>query len=140
MPSTFFETKEFPTGLYDIKNGYLNRRTAWWDGSAVYGNNSKQSEKLRRYKDGLSVLQALFIKEHNAICDMLKGHHHDLEDGRLYHIARFVTTAIIAKIHTIDWTVELLNTDTLLAGIRSNWYGLLGKRFKDKFGHTGSSI
>lgn len=45
----------------------------------------------------------------------------DLEDEDLYRYARLVTSAVIAKIHTIDWTVELLKTDTLLAGMRSNW-------------------
>ncbi|CAK9161298.1 unnamed protein product [Ilex paraguariensis] len=50
-----------------------------------------------------------------------------------------VTSAVIAKIHTIDWTVELLKTDTLLAGMRANWYGLLGKKFKDTFGHIGGA-
>ncbi|GLJ28186.1 hypothetical protein SUGI_0553680 [Cryptomeria japonica] len=166
---TFFETKEFPTGFYDIKQGYLNRRTAWWDGSAVYGSNTETSTKLRTFKDGklklgedglllhtsegiaisgevrnswagLSVLQALFIKEHNSICDLLKDHYRDMNDDELHRHARLVTSAIIAKIHTIDWTVELLKTDTLLAGMRANWYGLLGKTLKDKFGHTGSSL
>lgn len=45
----------------------------------------------------------------------------DLEDEDLYRYARLVTSAVIAKIHTIDWTVELLKTDTLLAGMRANW-------------------
>lgn len=165
----FFESKEIPTGFYDIPKGYLNRRTAWWDGSAVYGNDINQSRKVRTFKDGklklgedglllhesdgiavtgdvrnswagLSILQALFIKEHNAVCDMLKHHYRDLDDEELYRHARLVTSAVIAKIHTIDWTVELLKMDTLLAGMRANWYGLLGKKFKDAFGHTGSSI
>ncbi|KAL4653551.1 hypothetical protein ACB092_01G312000 [Castanea dentata] len=28
----------------------------------------------------------------------------------------------------------------LLAGMRGNWYGLLGKKFKDTFGHVGGAI
>lgn len=165
----FFESKEVPTGFYDIKKGYLNRRTAWWDGSAVYGSDINQSRKVRTFKDGklklgedglllhqrdgisvsgdvrnswagLTVLQALFIKEHNSVCDMLKKHYDDLDDEELYRYARLATAAVIAKIHTIDWTVELLKMDTLHAGMRANWYGLLGKKFKDAFGHTGSSI
>lgn len=44
-----------------------------------------------------------------------------LEDDDLYRHARLVTSAVIAKVHTIDWTVELLKTDTLLAGMRANW-------------------
>ncbi|CAF2103675.1 hypothetical protein BRARA_E03653 [Brassica rapa] len=166
----FFKTKEVPTGFFEIKTGSLNSRTPWWDSSAIYGSNSKAMDRVRTYKDGklklseetglllqdqdglaisgdvrnswvgVSALQALFIKEHNAVCDALKKEYDDLEDEDLYRHARLVTSAVIAKIHTIDWTVELLKTDTLLAGMRTNWYGILGKKFKDSFGHVGSSI
>ncbi|KAL5723629.1 hypothetical protein ACHQM5_007005 [Ranunculus cassubicifolius] len=162
----FYKTREVPTGFFNIKSGHLNVRTPWWDGSVLYGSNNKKLAKVRTYKDGklktsddglllhdedgvaisgdvrnswagVSVLQALFAKEHNAVCDALKREYRDLDDEDLYRHARLVTSAVIAKIHTIDWTVELLKTDTLLAGMRSNWYGLLGKKFKDTFGHTG---
>ncbi|KAF8044534.1 hypothetical protein N665_8393s0001 [Sinapis alba] len=103
------------------------------DGLAISGD-------VRNSWVGVSALQALFIKEHNAVCDALKKEYDDLEDEDLYRHARLVTSAVIAKIHTIDWTVELLKTDTLLAGMRTNWYGILGKKFKDSFGHVGSSI
>ncbi|KAJ4892615.1 Alpha-dioxygenase 1 [Raphanus sativus] len=166
----FFKTKEVPTGFFEIKTGSLNSRTPWWDSSAIYGSNSKAMNRVRTYKDGklkisektglllqdhdglaisgdirnswvgVSALQALFIKEHNSVCDALKKEYDDLEDEDLYRHARLVTSAVIAKIHTIDWTVELLKTDTLLAGMRANWYGILGKKFKDSFGHVGSSI
>eukprot|EP01018_Ginkgo_biloba_P040389 Gb_41148 [translate_table: standard] len=161
----FYKSKEVPTGFYDIKTGFINRRTAWWDGSVIYGSNVEQSSKVRTFKDGklklgenglllhqtngiaisgdvrnswagVSVLQALFIKEHNSVCDMLKKHYPHLDDDGLYRHARLVTSAVIAKIHTIDWTVELLKMDTLNAGM----YGLLGKKFKDTFGHTGNAI
>ncbi|OMP00269.1 hypothetical protein CCACVL1_03414 [Corchorus capsularis] len=165
----FYKTKEFPTGFYDIKSGTKNIRTPWWDGSVIYGSNNMRLEKVRTFidgklkiaKDGLlehdkdgiplsgdirnswagvSTLQALFIKEHNAVCDALKEEYPELNDEELYHYGRLVTSAVIAKIHTIDWTVELLKTNTLLAGMRANWYGLLGKKFKDRFGHVGGSI
>uniref|UniRef100_A0A6N2M314 Peroxidase n=1 Tax=Salix viminalis TaxID=40686 RepID=A0A6N2M314_SALVM len=139
------------------------------DGSAIYGSNEKTLHKVRTFKDGklkisedglllhdqdgiavsgdvrnswagVSILQALFIKEHNAVCDTLKREYRNLGDEELYRHARLVTSAVIAKVHTIDWTVELLKTDTLLAGMRGNWYGLLGKSFKDKFGHVGGAI
>ncbi|KAL5723556.1 Alpha-dioxygenase PIOX [Ranunculus cassubicifolius] len=165
----FFKTKEVPTGSFSIKSGHTNVRTPWWDGSVLYGSNNAQLAKVRTYKDGklkiasdglllhdadgvaisgdvrnswagVSVLQALFTKEHNAVCDALKREYPVLNDEDLYRHARLVTAAVIAKIHTIDWTVELLKTDLLHAGMRSNWYGLLGKKFKDTFGHTGVSI
>ncbi|XP_054802741.1 alpha-dioxygenase PIOX [Prosopis cineraria] len=165
----FYKTKEVPTDFYDIKTGAVNIRTPWWDGSAIYGRNAKVLGRARTYKDGklkvsrdgtllhtddgiaiagdvrnswagISTLQSLFIQEHNAVCDALKRGYPDLEDEDLYRHARLVTAAVIAKIHTIDWTVELLKTDTLLAGMRANWYGLLGKKFKDTFGHVGGAI
>ncbi|KAF7834588.1 alpha-dioxygenase 2 [Senna tora] len=93
------------------------------------------SGDVRNCWSGFSLLQALFVREHNAVCDMLKVHYPDFDDEQLYRHARLVTSAVIAKIHTIDWTVELLRTDTLLVAMRCNWYGFLGKKFKDLFGH-----
>nr|XP_043634739.1 alpha-dioxygenase 1-like isoform X2 [Erigeron canadensis] len=165
----FYKTKEFDTGFDDIRKGHINIRTPWWDGSGIYGSNSVALIRMRTFKDGklkiaedgllqhdkdglpiagdirnnwigVSTLQALFILEHNAICEALKKEYHDLEDEDLYRYARLVTSAVIAKIHTIDWTVELLKTDTLRAAMRANWYGILGKRFKDTFGHVGGAI
>ncbi|MCE0481658.1 Alpha-dioxygenase 1 [Datura stramonium] len=165
----FYKSKETPTGFYEIKIGHLNRRTPWWDGSAIYGSNAEALKKVRTFKDGklklsedglleqdengklisgdvrntwagLLALQALFVQEHNAVCDALKKEYPELEDEDLYRHARLVTSAVIAKVHTIDWTVELLKTDTLLAAMRINWYGLLGKKFKDTFGHVGGGI
>ncbi|MFS8011290.1 putative hem peroxidase superfamily, hem peroxidase, animal-type [Helianthus anomalus] len=165
----FYKTKEFDTGLSDIKKGYRNIRTPWWDGSVIYGNHKEVKHRVRTFisgklkiaEDGLlqhdndglpisgdirnnwigvSTLQALFIHEHNAVCDALKKEYPYLDDEELYGHAKLVTSAVIAKIHTIDWTVELLKTDMLVAGMRANWYGVLGKRFKDTFGHVGGSI
>lgn len=102
------------------------------DGVAISGD-------VRNSWAGVSVLQALFIKEHNAVCDTLKREYHELDDEDVYRHARLVTSAVIAKVHTIDWTVELLKTDTLDAGMHANWYGLLGKKFKDTFGHVGGA-
>ncbi|KAK1440836.1 hypothetical protein QVD17_06668 [Tagetes erecta] len=166
----FYETKKVNTGLDDIKKGHLNIKTSWWDGSSMYGSNSSELHKVRTYKEGklkivkdnhlqqddqdeldisgtirngwigVSTLKGLFILEHNAICDVLKKEYPDLDDESLYRHARLVTSAVMAKIHTIDWTVELLKTDTLRVGMRGNWYGLLGKRFKDTFGHVGGKL
>ncbi|XP_076945227.1 alpha-dioxygenase PIOX-like [Bidens hawaiensis] len=136
----FYKTKKVDTGLDDIKEGHLNISTSWWDGSAIYGSNSSQLHEVRTYKEGklkitngldttgkfrngwigVSTLKDLFILEHNAICDALKKEYPDLDDENLFRRARLVTSAVMAKIHTIDWTVELLKTDTLLAGMRGN--------------------
>ncbi|MQL86595.1 hypothetical protein Taro_019124 [Colocasia esculenta] len=136
------------------------------DGSVIYGNDKRSGSRLRTHVDGklktaddnlllhdeegravsgdvrnswigVSILQALFVKEHNAVCDALKEKYPAFDDEKLYQHARLVTSAVIAKIHTIDWTVELLKTDTMNAAMHANWYGLLGKTFKSIFGHVG---
>ncbi|KAF4373590.1 hypothetical protein F8388_025284 [Cannabis sativa] len=97
----FFKTKKVPTFTPQINFGCLNTRTPWWDGSVVYGNNNEGMTRVRSFKDGklkiskdmllehdekgipisgdirncwagFSLLQALFVKEHNVVCDMLK--------------------------------------------------------------------
>jgi alpha-dioxygenase len=45
----------------------------------------------------------------------------EFTDEDLHHQARLVTSAVIAKIHTIDWTAQLLKTDMMLAALRTNW-------------------
>ncbi|KAF2564326.1 hypothetical protein F2Q70_00016029 [Brassica cretica] len=158
----FFRTKKVLSGDHH-KSGAVNTRTPWWDGSVIYGNDDAGMRRVRVFKDGklrisgdgllerdergvpisgdirnswsgFSMLQALFVKEHNSVCEMLKERYPDFDDEKLYRTARLVTAAVIAKIHTIDWTLELLKTDTLTAGMRINWYGFLGKKVKDKIG------
>lgn len=58
-------------------------------------------------------MQDLFAREHNAIADMLAARYPSYSDQRLYELARLALVAVVAKIHTIDWTVELLKTPTM---------------------------
>ncbi|KMZ59328.1 hypothetical protein ZOSMA_69G00240 [Zostera marina] len=81
----------------------------------------------------------MFTNKHNAVCDALHEEYPELDDDKLHRHARLVISAVIAKIHTIDWTVELLKTDTMRASMMTNWYGVLGKRFKETFGSIGGS-
>ena len=53
---------------------------------------------------GLSLLHGLFALEHNAICDMLRRHNAQWDDERLFQQARLVNAALLAKIHTVEWT------------------------------------
>jgi Animal haem peroxidase len=91
------------------------------------------------YWVGLSMLHTLFAAEHNAICDMLKGHYPTWDDEQLFLKARLVNAALIAKIHTVEWTPGILNTKALQIGMNANWYGVLPKWVKRTFGHIGSS-
>jgi hypothetical protein len=77
------------------------------------------------YWVGLALLHTLFVKEHNAICDMLKKSYPSWDDEKLFLTARLVNAALMAKIHTIEWTPGILNTPVLQTGMHANWYGAL---------------
>lgn len=87
---------------------------------------------------GLSVMHTLFAGEHNAICDMLKGHNPSWDDEKLFLTARLVNAALIAKIHTVEWTPGILAHPALQIAMNANWYGVLPRWVKKRFGHIGS--
>jgi tetratricopeptide (TPR) repeat protein len=131
---------------------YINEVTHWWDGSQIYGSDWKTLCRLRSRTDGklkigidgrllaangveetgfvrnwwvgLSMLHTLFVKEHNAICDRLKTKYPHWNDARLFNVARLVNAAVMAKIHTIEWTPAILPNPAVNAGLNANWYGL----------------
>jgi hypothetical protein len=77
------------------------------------------------YWIGLSMLHTLFVKEHNAICDMLKREHPSWDDEKLFLTARLINSALMAKIHTVEWTPGILATPVLKTAMNANWYGML---------------
>jgi hypothetical protein len=92
------------------------------------------------YWIGLSLLHTLFVKEHNAICDYLKGHYPRWDDERLFLTARLVNSALMAKIHTIEWTPGILANPVLERAMNANWYGILPRWVREKFGHVGTEM
>jgi hypothetical protein len=143
---------------------FVTEDTHWWDASQVYGRDpefarairSGEHGKLRidpsglppadveahldltgvagNFWVGLALLHALFMLEHNAICDRLHADHPELGDEELYEKARLVNAALMAKIHTVEWTPAIIAHPTLVKGMRANWWGLLGERFARRFG------
>jgi hypothetical protein len=131
----------------------------WWDGSQIYGSEPAVSAALREgaggrlrldadgqlprdlddkldlsgvagnFWLGLALLHTLFTREHNAIADRLAAEHPDWSDDRLFDTARLITAALMAKIHTVEWTPAIIAHPTTKYGMRANWYGILGKRF-----------
>ncbi|MFO0775812.1 MAG: peroxidase family protein [Nitrospiraceae bacterium] len=91
------------------------------------------------YWVGLSLLHTLFSREHNAVCDALQRTYPSLTHEARFQIARLVTSALIAKIHMIEWTPALLQHPTLATGMRGNWWGMLGETFRKRFGRVGPS-
>ncbi len=51
----------------------------------------------------------------------------DVTPDELFDVARLVVSAEIAKIHTIEWTPQLLYNEPLFRGMNSNWSGLVGE-------------
>lgn len=79
---------------------------------------------------GLNALQTAFAQEHNRICDLLKQTHPDFDDDKLYDTARLINAALIAKIHTVEWTPELLGNQTQTTGMLANGYGLVSAQLQ----------
>ena len=88
---------------------------------------------------GLSCLHSLFTKEHNAICDVLKRENPRWDDQRLFDTAWLINSALMAKIHTVEWTPGIVNTPALWLAMNVNWSGIFGQNIKDRFGRLGDS-
>ncbi len=85
---------------------------------------------------GLSLCHTLFVREHNHLCDRLKAEYpeHGRDGDWLFEKARLIVAALLAKIHTVEWTPAVLNTPVLRFAMRANWWGLLGEEFERGFG------
>jgi hypothetical protein len=88
---------------------------------------------------GLSLMHTLFAMEHNAIVDRLRIEHPDRDGEWLFQKARLVNAALIAKIHTVEWTPALLDTPELRLGMRANWWGVLDEHFYRSRGRVSDS-
>jgi hypothetical protein len=97
---------------------------------------------------GLSLFHNLFVREHNTLCDALKQRYPHWGDEELFQHARLINAAVIAKIHTVEWTPGILAHPALEFGMRVNWSGLpyrvarlvLGKDNEAAHGIVGSPV
>lgn len=137
---------------------FQNVNTHWWDGSQLYGSDKETNDKIRSFIDGklksnpdktlpthllsglpvtgftdnwwlgMSMMHQLFVAEHNAIADMLKENNPNQTDQWLYDKARLINAALMAKIHTIEWTPAIIANPVMERGMRANWYGYWDSR------------
>ena len=137
---------------------YANTNTHWWDASQIYGGTKAATSRLRSHEKGklivqpdgllpfdpetgiehtgfndnwwvgLSLLHTVFSLEHNAICDRLGVTYPTWNDDQLFRRARLINIALMAKIHTIEWTPGILGHPALQIGMNANWSGLAGGR------------
>jgi hypothetical protein len=110
-----------PSGhLYIDENGFLPADPKTGSTSSGFTNN---------WWLGLEILHTLFAKEHNAICDQLKKSSQRFTDDEIFEKARLVNCAIMAKIHTVEWTPGILGHPAIQPALDANWMGLLGHFF-----------
>ncbi|HSA87007.1 MAG TPA: peroxidase family protein, partial [Nitrospira sp.] len=178
----------------------LNRVTAWWDASQIYGYDETSVKRVKKdpndpakllmrpigpepkdakerdgwrqgylpvldqsdrdhmnplwegqeatafpdnWSIGLSFYHNVFAREHNQFVDYFRSQDPKEDSGlrrpdkpnepvpfgevtprELFEIARLVVSAEIAKIHTIEWTTQLLYDEALHKGMNANWSGL----------------
>lgn len=167
IPRTPADPTRAPTGD-DGPPTFLNKVSHWWDASAIYGCDAETLATLRSFEDGklivennmlrlnpatgvpmtgftenwwvgLTLLHTLFTLEHNAICDRLRTAYPSWTDEQLFQTARLVNAALMAKIHTVEWTPGILAHPALHIGMRANWWGLAGERLYRLFGRISRS-
>jgi hypothetical protein len=189
----------------------LNRVTAWWDASQIYGYDETSRKRVKKDPDdpakllmrplgqppedekqragwkegylplldetdrnhmhplwegqeatafpdnwsiGLSFYHNVFAREHNTFVDYFRSQDPKEDSGlrrpdqptqvvtfaevtapELFEIARLVVSAEIAKIHTIEWTTQLLYDEALYKGMNANWSGLF-----ENYSIVGSAV
>jgi hypothetical protein len=72
---------------------------------------------------GLSFMHTLFAREHNTVVGQLRLAYPAWDEDKLYQTACLVIAALIAKIHTVEWTPAILATKTIDMALKTNWYG-----------------
>jgi hypothetical protein len=95
---------------------------------------------------GMSFYHTIFAREHNLFVDAFRAQaaatpdadsglrnparpdrvirYKDVTADELFEMGRLVVAAMIAKIHTTEWTPQLLYSEPLYLGMNGNWHGL----------------
>ena len=163
-PMEIQRTRRDPSADADGPPTFVTADTHWWDGSQIYGNEPAFARALRTGENGklklddrglipqeveahvdltgvagnfwvgLALLHSLFMREHNAICDHLHATHPEKIRRRALRQARLVVAALMAKIHTVDWTPAIIAHPTTVKALRANWWGLGASARQDGFG------
>ena len=99
---------------------------------------------------GMSFYHNVFAREHNAFVGEFRKQtvrtpdadsgvrnpanpdavirFRDVTPDELFEVARLVVAAEIAKIHTTEWTTQLLYNEPLNLGMNANWHGVFEKQ------------
>ena len=123
--------------------------------TADYANSQWSGQESVAFPDnwnvGLSFFHNIFAREHNIFVDAFRKQAtvHPRRGFRLakpsasrapssgtqmsqsndlFEVARLVVAAEIAKIHTIEWTPQLLYNEPVYLAMNANWSGLVSKQ------------
>jgi Animal haem peroxidase len=146
---------------------FLSDQTHWWDASQLYGADPQFAAAIRagdgRVKEdgallraiepfvarrpapvpnlwlGLALFHVLFAREHNAICAALEREE-GLRGDALFDKGRLVNAALMAKIHTVEWTPAVIAHPVTLHASDAIWWGALRRELPRRFGEIGSGI
>lgn len=88
---------------------------------------------------GMEMLHTLFALEHNSICDVLRSKHPTWSGDMIFDKARLVNCALMAKIHTVEWTPAILAHPTLKVAMNANWWGLVGESLTKMLGRISKT-
>jgi len=157
-----------PDHASNLAPTFVNTETHWWDASQIYGMNKQQEEFRRSRRNGklligsdgllqlpsdpelnpallpgwwlgLEMMLTLFILEHNAICDRLSTEYPNWSDDEIFERARLINAALLAKIHTTEWTPAIISHPTSQYALRANWWGLEMEQIQRIFGRLTNS-
>jgi hypothetical protein len=148
---------------------FANTASQWWDASQLYGSDQPTQDSVRsgdggrlriepdgllpldpeqgvpitgvngNWWLGLELMHTLFTLEHNAIAGRLRAEYPTWSDQELFDRARLVNAALLAKIHTVEWTPAILAHPTIRLALRANWWGLEGERLHDAVGRLSGA-
>ena len=140
---------------------YANQNSHWWDSSQIYGCDAAMASKLRTHIGGklrleptgllpvdpdtgvhfsgftdnwwigLAMLHTLFTQEHNYLADLLADQHRTWTDEQTFQKAKLINSALMAKIHTVEWTPAILPHSLVRLAMNVNWSGLAGDDLQD---------
>ncbi len=157
-----------PADSRNLPPTYINTETHWWDASQVYAVDKQQTAFRRSGQNGkliigdngllrlppdpalnpalvpgwwlgLEMMMTLFTLEHNAICDRLYAEYPNWSDDEIFARARLINAALMAKIHTVEWTPAIISHPTSQYALKANWWGLEMERLQRTFGRLTSS-
>jgi hypothetical protein len=147
-----------PPGDMSAPPTHVNLETAWWDASQIYPTNQQLQGSVRTGSGGklkmvnqgsgdllpgpildqlaqvpgwwlgMGLLLNLFAREHNSICDRLAREYPSWSDENLFQKARLINAALLAKIHTVEWTPAIIAHPTTRFAMSTNWWGIGGKQ------------